>query len=148
MDSGLKRSACSYPLVAQGPACHYGRSWAQGSCSSAPSYPHFRDGCQHSLLSFQIIPAPAPTPTQNEKACLRLRLRLRLAPLSPPIHSVLNGDTGARQWTPTGKQTEEQVSEIMPLSLTLKIVCAGLALLSWHMRRLNILPSPVSVLKT
>lgn len=89
LDFGLKRSACSYPLVAQGPACHYGRSWAQGSCGSAPSYPHFRDGCQHSLLSFQIIPAPAPTPTQNEKACLRLRLRL--APLSPPIHTILMG---------------------------------------------------------
>lgn len=94
----------------------------------------------------EIVPVPAPTPIPNEKACLRLRLRL--APLSPPIHTVLMGATGAWQWTPTGKQTEEQVSEIMPLSLTLKIDCAGLALLSWHMRRLNILPSPVSVLKT
>ena len=106
LDFGLKRSACSIPLLPKAQPVTMGEAGPRAPAGSAPSYPHSRDYCQHSLLSFQITPTPALIPTQTEKACVRLRL----APLRQAIHTVLTG----LQWTPTGGQTEEQVSEIMP----------------------------------
>lgn len=92
----------------------------------------------------EIIPTPAPTQTQTEKACVRLRL----APLRPAIHTVLTGLQEHGGGRPQESRLRSRSPRLWPLSLTLKIGSAGLALLSWRLRRLNILPSPVSVLKT